>query len=128
MAAVAKVEKTNNRLYHFTETIVGPNAATVYSAELNPVVRPNLLYGSRYISVSAIKSNAMVTDLIVELYGALTSGGTKVLLKTNIITALTNARQAATVDLNANPFPFYYIAVKSSANNSNGDVTLDVFY
>jgi len=128
MAAVAKVEKTNNRLYHFNETIVGPNATTVYSAELAAVVRPNLLFSSRNLAISAIKSNAMATDLIVELYGALSAGGTKVLLKTDIITGLTNARKSGIVDLNAYPFPYYYIAVKSSGVNNNGDVTVDVFY
>lgn len=128
MAAVAKTEKTNNRLYHFNETIVGPNAATVYSAELAAIVRPNLGFANRYLAISAIKSVAMVTDLVVELYGALSSGGTKVLLKTDVITGLTNARKSGVVDLNAYPFPYYYVAVKSSANNSNGDVTIDVFY
>jgi hypothetical protein len=110
------------------ETVVGPNAATVYGALCLPkAIGPMFQVTSRNIAISAIKSNAMVTDLIIELYGALTATGTKTLLKTNVITGLTNAQKTGIVDLNAYPFPFYFVGVTSASNNSNGDVTFHVF-
>jgi hypothetical protein len=119
------IGKGENGLAVFTETITGPNSATVYSSLIDGL-RPNFQVNNRWITVAAVKSASAVGTITIQLYGSFTRTGTKVLLKTDVITSLTNAVKTGLLDLNAFPAPYYYIAVLSNGNDSNGTVAITV--
>lgn len=124
---MAQTVATKNTLSVITElAITGPNANTVFSSEIKQVV-PNIGQANRRILVAGITSGAITTDFTVDLYGAATSGGTKYLLSSGIISGglVNTSLKAGVVDLNAFPSPYYYIGLKSTANNSA--ITADVF-
>lgn len=114
--------KTTNSMLVKTETVTGPNATTVYSSEISSI-GPDLSREKRYITIGAKASASFTTDGAIELHGAFSSGGTKFKL-CDVDTTLTANLESFPIDLNAYPVPYYYIGVKSSANNSAKTVDL----
>lgn len=119
--------KTINRLFHAEETITGPNATTVFTGVLSDA-RVSLEHQSKYITVLAKKSVVAVGTVTIDLYGSTDEAGTaKFLLKSTVATGVSNTGYVAgTVDLNANPAPYYFIGIKSTGNDSNGTVNVKV--
>lgn len=119
-------KNTRNGALILEDTLTGPNATTVYSEEISDA-RPDLRIANKKIGIYA-KASAVTTDLTMDIYGAASPGGTKVLLAANVLggnIGTTNPSFYA-LDLNAYPMPYYYIGIKSTANNSANTVDLKV--
>ena len=127
MAWVKKtVEDAAGRVLFLKETYTLPDfaaAATYYGfSSIITDFGPNMRNNNRYITIGLCPSAVTGTNLDTDLYGSWTRGGTKVLLKSNIVTALSvdGAWVFGQVDLNAYPFPYYWVRwladVDESAN------------
>ena len=97
-----------------TSTMVGAASAKAVYFPVITFMAPSM--GERRIVTMNARVNAVTgTNMDIVLYGAMTSGGTKFILKDAVIADLTKSGTVyvlgAQVDLNAYPAPFYYIGV-----------------
>jgi hypothetical protein len=130
--SMAFVNRTANELGRLVESgVTLPSSATTeYSSEISGIkVRVNddkkmNQYVSWLIEASAVSG----TNVDINLHGAHTSGGTKFLLKADLVTALTNSVKArgAVIDMKAYPASFYYIGWTSDANESANTISVSV--
>jgi hypothetical protein len=126
MAAVAKQLSSPQGLTLITQTIAAPDTDTTFSDVIKEI-KPDFTNNNRFINVSAILSASATGAVTVDLYGSNDEAGTsKYQLKANIISSLTNAVQAAVVDLNAYPAPYYFIGVQSDGDDSAHFAALSV--
>lgn len=82
--------------------------------------KPNLSNNNRYIAVWMKASAVSGTNLDIAWMGGFDEAGTTAVLITDAIVAdITDTTAAAAViDLNANPYPFYFIRVTVDADES----------
>lgn len=115
MAWVKKtVEDSAGRVLFLKETYTLPDyaaAATYYGySSIITDFGPNMRNQNRYISIGLNPSAVTGTNLDIDLYGSWTRDGDKALLKSNIVTALdATGWVIGQVDLNAYPFPYYWV-------------------
>lgn len=114
------------------ETYTLPASATTeYSSELSVDLHnfgPNLANNNRYVSIYLNASAVTGTNLDIALYGAMTEGGTKFLLKDAIVADITaTGANIAVEDLNALPAPYYYIAWTSDVNESANTIDVKIY-
>jgi hypothetical protein len=83
---------------------------------------------NQYVSWLIEATAVAGTNIDIDLYGAHTSGGTKFLLKSNLVTALATGALAkgAVIDMKAYPASFYYVAWTTDANNSANKISVSV--
>lgn len=119
-------EKTTvNKLLLSQDTAVAlGNTTTTYTAEidfLHPDNRKANVYVSFYFAASTVSG----TNIDVALYGAFSSGGTKVLLKDAVVADITSTAAAVGVlDINQYPAPYYYLGFTTDADETLN--TMDV--
>lgn len=131
---MAFVKRTANGFGRFTETKDLPASSIAYSTEIDFLkVKKNKSIGvektiTQYVTVQAIATAVAGTNIDIDLYGSFTKGGTKFLLRSNLVTALTNASksQGAVIDLQAYPCAYYYVAWTVDADNSANDITINI--
>lgn len=127
---MAFVNRTANGHGRLTETKPLPaGVGTNYSSEINGIKVDQLgKKATQYVTFQCIASAVAGTNIDIDLYGAFTSGGTKFLLISNLVTALTNASksQGTVKDIKAYPAPFYYIAYTNDADNSANTITFNI--
>ena len=121
--------KTQNTMgYYTTGAVTLPSSATTeYSTVINKI-KPRLDGTNQYVSFTFQASAVTGTNLDIALYGAMTSGGTKFLLKDALVADITDGTKAVgTVNINAYPAPFYYLAWTADANESANTITCEIF-
>lgn len=103
-----------------TETITLPASAVREYSSVIEQFGPNFRFANRYIMVGLNPSAVSGSNLDIALYGSTDRAGTtKVLLTDAIIADLTATGWVfGQVDLNAYPFPFYWIAWTADADES----------
>ena len=111
------------------ETYTLPDFADAVGREYSSVIdmfRPNLKNANRYIMVGVKPSAVTGTNLDIALYGSWTRSGTKVLLVDAIIADITTVNPGVwvfgQVDLNAYPFPYYFIAWTADLDESANEI------
>lgn len=104
------------------------SAINGYSTEIDHV-GPNLTNNNRWITASFNASAVSGSNLDIQLYGAMTTGGTKFLLKDTLVTDIAaTGTVAALIDLNAYPAPFYYLSWLADANESANTIDVKVMF
>ena len=112
------------------ETYTLPASATTeYSSVIyNDNFQSNLSNNNRYVSITLDATAVTGTNLDIALYGAMTSGGTKFLLKDAIVADITATGINITVeDFNALPAPYYFIAWTSDADESANTIEVKAY-
>lgn len=105
---------------YLKETYTLPSTVTREYSSVIDKFRPNLKNANRYIMVGLNPSAVTGTNLDIALYGSWDRAGTtKVLLVDAIVADLTvTGWLFGQVDLNAYPFPYYWIAWLPDVNES----------
>lgn len=127
---MAFVNRTKNDLGYITETKTLPASATTeYSSVISAIkVRSKTESNGQYVSFAFKASAVSGTNLDIALYGALTKTGTKFLLKDAVVADITDATKAVgTLDMQAYPAPYYFLAWTADANESANTITVEVF-
>lgn len=117
----------NGLLVAKEETITLPSSATTeYSSEIN-FVRPDNSKANKYVEFGFNASAVTGTNIDIALYGAMSSGGTKFLLKDTIVADITATGLVfGQVDLNAYPAPYYYLAWTTDVDESANTISVYV--
>ena len=125
---MAWTAKTQNGMGYYTESSTLPSSATTgYSAVINKI-KPRLDGTNQYVYFTFQASAISGTNLDIALYGAMTSGGTKFLLKDAVVADITTtAKAAGSIDVNAYPAPYYYIQWTADANESANTITVEFY-
>ena len=124
---MAWTQKTRNGTVVGSETsITLPASATIgYSSEIT-FVKPDLSKANKYVEFGFNPSAVSGTNLDIALYGAMTSGGTKFLLKDAVVADITATGLVfGQIDINAYPAPYYYLAWTADVDESAN--TIDVY-
>jgi hypothetical protein len=112
-----------------TETYTLPASATTEYSTVVDWLFPSAKIANRYMYFGFNASAVTGTNLDIALYGAMTSGGTKVLLKDAVVADITATGLAiGQIDLNAYPYPYYYLAWTSDADESANTIDVSVIY
>ena len=125
---MAWTPKTQNDMGYYTESYTAPSSATTeYSTVINKI-KCRSDGTNQYVSFTLQASAVSGTNFDIAIYGAMTSGGTKFLLKDALVADITDTTKAVgTIDVNAYPAPFYYIAWTADANESANTITVEFF-
>ena len=126
---MAFVNRTQNDMGYITETKDLPNTTTGYSSVISAIkVRSKEKSNGQYISFLVSATAVSGTDIDIALYGALTSTGTKFLLKDAIVTDLATATPAfgGSLDIQQYPAPYYFIAWTTDADETANDITVNI--
>jgi hypothetical protein len=114
------------------ESVALPSATgTGYSSEIN-FLKVDPSKNNKYFSIMVSTSTVSGSNIDFALYGAYVSGGTKYQLLDAIVadhtTSASATNNAASVDLNAYPAPYYYIGWTVDANESANTVSVYITY
>lgn len=121
--------KTVNDLGGYWESKTLPSSATTgYSSEIS-FLKPRCDGTVQTVIFAFLPSAITGTNLDIALYGANTTGGTKFLLKDAVVADLTvdATKVAGSIDINAYPAPYYYIAWTSDVDESANTIQVDVY-
>lgn len=125
---MAWARRTKNDLGTQYEVSTLPASATQEFTSVINFLKPRNDGTLQYVSFAFAASAVTGTNLDIALYGATTSGGTKFLLKDIIVADITDTTKAVgTIDLNAYPAHYYYIAWTSDADESANTITVEIF-
>lgn len=120
-------KNTVNDMLVATETIDGKSTAKAYTAEID-FFKMGPYGGVRWLRVAATPDTITGSNYDVTLEGAYESGGTKVVLKDEIIADMTvdGAEVATTVawDLWSTPMPFLYLAFLSDTDETSNEIAI----
>ena len=109
-------------------TTLPSSATTEYGSVIDWIFPSNKLT-NKYVYFGFNASAVSGTDLDIALYGAMTPTGTKVLLKDIVVADITATGLAiGQIDLNAYPYPYYFLAWTSDADESANTIDTYVIY
>lgn len=121
------VKKTANDFGRLYESYTLPDTVQEFSSEISQI-KPRLDGTVQNVGF-ALKASAVTgTNLDIAIYGALTSGGIKFLLKDAIVADITDATKVVGyLDVNTYPCAYYYVAWTADADESANTIELEVF-
>lgn len=125
---MAWTPNTENDLGYFSETYTAPSSATTEYSTVIDKIKCRCDGSTQYVSFTLEASAVSGTNFDIAIYGAMTSGGTKFLLKDALVADITTtAKAVGTIDVNAYPAPYYYIAWTADADEDANTITVEFF-
>ena len=125
---MAWTKNTENDMGYLTESKTLPSSATTEYSTVIDAIKCRCDGTNQYVSFTLKASAVSGTNLDIAMYGAMTSGGTKFLLKDALVADITDATKAVgTIDVNAYPAPYYYIAWTADADEDANTITVEIF-
>ena len=125
---MAWTPKTQNTMGYFTEAVTAPASATTEYSTVIDKIKPRNDGSNQYVSFTVKASAVTGTNFDIAIYGAMTSGGTKFLLKDALVADVTDTTKAVgTININAYPAPYYYLAHTSDVDESANTITYEFF-
>ncbi len=104
------------------------SATTEYTSVIDWIFPDNKI-ANRYVYFALNASAVSGTNLDISLYGSMTSGGTKLQLLDAAIADITaTGLVTGKVDLNAYPFPYYFIGWLADGDESANTIDAYVIY
>jgi len=114
-------------MIYFTETYTLPDSATTeYSSEID-FIKLGIYGGLRFVRFALNATAVTGADLDIALYGAYTSGGTKVKLLDPLVPDITATGEVASstaLDMILYPMPYYYIGWTTDVHESANTITV----
>ena len=117
---MAWTPRTVNDMIYFTETYTLPSSGTGYSSEID-FIKMGIYGGLRFVRFALETSATPDASIDIKLYGAYTSGGTKIELLDPLVSDITATGEVASstaLDMWNYPMPYFYVGWKVGADES----------
>lgn len=120
-------QSSPNGLGTISETYTLPSSAVREYSSIIDGFKPRFKHANRYVMIGLNPSAVSGGDLDIALYGSLTRDGDKVELVDAIVADMGSTGWVfGQVDLNAYPFPYYWIAWTADTDESANTIQVAV--